>query len=303
MFDVSHLPNVNNGADIQVFKTPGVFPWYKPRGKSLITMLLIGGGGGGGGGFAGAAATARSGGGGGSSGIAKLSIPAAFLPEILFCQVGLGGLGGDANIGGAAGDFSAVTLNPNNKTDAPLRVVFSGSGTTSGGGAGTAAAAGAAGGAGAAPATGITLAQIGSLVGNSGQAGSAGGAPTGSSPAAIVGFTTGTMGGCGGAGLGTTATEYAGGGISAAAPFLAVPGGILGGGRGVDGYERNFSPLYLPTLFQASIAGTGGGSSNAGVGGNGGNGGIGSGGGGGGAGVTAGRGGNGGNGMIMIVSV
>ena len=88
--------------------------WVKPRGVSMVYITCIGSGSGGGGGMTGATATVRGGGGGGASGaIARLIIPARFLPDTLYLQVGVGGAGGAAAGAGGAGNRSFVSVAPN----------------------------------------------------------------------------------------------------------------------------------------------------------------------------------------------
>jgi hypothetical protein len=102
-------------------------------------------------------------------------------------------------------------------------------------------------------------------------------------------------GGAGGASTPAANTNFAGGGITAAGIFKAVPGGLATGGNG--------SPGYLNRKPFCSIGASGGGSNGAsGVGGVGGAGALGSGGGAGGSGVTGGVGGRGGNGYALIIT-
>ena len=115
MFDTSHLPNLRNGADVQVFRAggPGDWQtWVKPRGKSMVWIFCLGAGGGGGGGFSGAAATARGGGGGGGSGgQTSLVLAADLLPDQCFVHTGAGGDGGaGSGVAGAVGQRSIVSV-------------------------------------------------------------------------------------------------------------------------------------------------------------------------------------------------
>src|SRR6185295_2226212 len=84
--------------------------WEKPRGVSMVAILLIGGGGGGGGGLTGATTTARGGGAGGAcSSLAFHIFPAFCLPDILKVSVGAGGAGGSGTgVAGGAGTNSYV---------------------------------------------------------------------------------------------------------------------------------------------------------------------------------------------------
>lgn len=299
MFDFSHLPNTANGADIQVLRAPGQFQtWTKPRGKSRIEILAIGSGAGGGGGFSGASATARGGGGGGgAAGFANISMPASAVPDILYCFVASGGLGGNPGVVGVAGANSFVSTRP--FFGPAINVLTSHNAGPGGGGAGTAAAAGAAG-TGATVISRYPLSGAGSFDSTGGLNGSAGGAQTGAAGAATS-ITYIVNGGAGGAGVGTANANFAGGALAGNEWVPALAGGLAGGGRGNDGFEISTGGILMP-LTLVSAAGTGGGSNGTGTGGDGGNGGLGSGGGGGGAGVTGGRGGNGGHGAVIIMS-
>lgn len=277
--------------------------WQKPLGRTMLNIFALSGGGGGGGGFAAAAASARGGGGGGgSSGTMRITIPLAFIPDVLYIQAGFGGAG-VRSAGGTAGSgaLSYVSVSPS--TVAMDVLCISGAAAPTGGGTGTAAAVGAAGVGGTIPTLALSvlghaLGIVGLLI--AGQVGFAGGAIAGAVGGAGSFAQTGvcTMGGTGGAG--TTAADFAGGLITAIAgsfisdmrPQNATAGSITGS-----------SGIYLPKPFW-SYCGMGGGASNAGEGGNGGNGGPGSGGGGGGGGIAGGGlnggGGDGGPGMVVM---
>lgn len=308
MLDFSHLPGAGFG-DTQVFTVPSTVTnlqwhtWLKPRGKSMLFALVIGGGGGGGGGFTRAAAAAGGGGGGGgSSGVSRMLIPLAFVPDRLYVQVGAGGSGVGSG-GGTAGSglLSHVAVHPDN-TQALNLLISSGAAAATGGGTGTGAAVGAAGVAATiATIAGNPLSGIGMGQGHyiAGQAGQAGGAVAGAigPPAAFPVTGINTMGGPGGAG--TTSADFAGGIITAIANVYLSDIRPQGAAAG----SNNASGGYLvgpPSGPFWSFCGLGGSSSNAGVGGAGGNGGPGSGGGGGGAGTTGGRGGDGGGGIVLL---
>jgi len=277
--------------------------WQKPRGKSMLTMLILGGGAGGGGGFAADAGAARGGGGsGGSSSTLRVTIPLIFLPDTLYIQVGAGGTGRRSGEGVAgSGILSYVCIAPSITT---IDVVAaSGQGLPVGGGTGTGAAAGALGNAGAVPVISVMpLVGLGIWQATAGQAGVAGGAHTGAVGGAIAFPTTGlvTMGGTGGAG--TTSLDFAGGLIT------AVAGTLISDSRPINAEAGSFSGSggYLNQRPFWSYSGMSGGSSNTLVGGNGGKGGPGSGGGGGGGGIEGagvdGRGGDGGDGMIVLIA-
>jgi hypothetical protein len=100
MLDLNHLPKLQTG-NIDYFlgetdKNAGAWKiWEKPRGINMIQITCIGGGAGGGGGVSNTNNGARGGGAGGSSGgFTTLSIPAIFLPDILYVSAGGPGSGG-----------------------------------------------------------------------------------------------------------------------------------------------------------------------------------------------------------------
>src|ERR1041385_4783253 len=118
MFDALNLPGRPN-ADLQQFTRPCTAhntqweTWRKPRGVSMCQVITIGGGGGGGGGFSGASGTARGGGGGGgSSSMTVLTIASIWLPDVLYVQVGAGGIGGGPGLAGTDGMTSFVSISP-----------------------------------------------------------------------------------------------------------------------------------------------------------------------------------------------
>jgi hypothetical protein len=309
MFDVSHLPNVQSGADVQVFKTPGNwFTWVKPRGKSKIFIWALGSGSGGGGGRSGAAASARGGGGAGATGsIVKGEFPAQLIPDLLFCYVPQGGVGGGPDQAGGAGQAAEVWNTPPQAgiTQTYRRLIVTASTVPTGGSAGLATAGGA-GGAIAVQNTAVINnvgAQLSNATFNVATAGVAGGAHTGAVGASVSGAVLLSSGAGGG---GVTTTDFAGGGMqgsaySQAGYIILQAGGAADGGNGLDGYEITSGGIHMP-IPVLSFGGTGGGSNNDGLGGAGGRGGLGSGGGGGGGGVTGGRGGDGGHGLVVIIS-
>lgn len=293
-----HLPALQQ-ADVQLFLSNNLNinwqTWVKPRGVTMCSMMALSGGGGGGGGFSRVAGNPGGGGGGGPSGsYARLVMPAYFLPDELYLQVGAGGLGSTG--AGAGGTASWICYGRSQVI--PNVVLFSGANTT-GGGAGGAGGAGAGGGAPGAPSI-VAPATLGQWFGTAGAAGTNGGTHTGAIGVANTAIwnTIPVSGGAGGAGC--TITDFAGGAITLqgtpdfAAQSLAggtAAGANVSGNAGIQLWQ----PFYM-------TGGSGGGSNNSGQAGNGGKGGIGCGGGGGGAGTTGGRGGDGGNGMVLIVS-
>ena len=86
MLDTFGFPTPQ-GANYQEFYGGGtVRDWVKPRGASMVRMLIIAGGGGGG-----AGSTTVGGGGGGSGGITQWIGPAIFIPDVLRISIGAGG--------------------------------------------------------------------------------------------------------------------------------------------------------------------------------------------------------------------
>lgn len=303
MLDFSHLPT-STKADVQVFN--GTAPtsgggwqtWVKPRGASMLHILCIGAGGNGGNGAVGAASTAAGGGGGGSGVQNALVIPAALLPETLYCSIAQG-----------AGAITYLMIEPvtANTSSCILRAGAGGNGGNAAG-----ATAGAAGAAGTVSAISAQpLAGLGFYTLLAGQAGIVGSA-TGNG-AALTLPTTGLLitGGTGGGGLPASGTGNFGGSFTVAGTFPPHSGGVSAGattnpaGNGSNGFDRVINGLSY------SYGGTGGGTTHAAatgaglVAGNGGAGGIGCGGGGGGGGFTGstqGLGGRGGPGQIIITA-
>jgi len=303
MLDVFHTPPRKRNR-IWIFNRPSTvtnlqwLTWINPGGITQLDIVCIGGGGGGGGGFSAAAGLARGGGGsGGSSGVSRVTLPALYLPDTLYIQVGAGGAGGAAGAAGSAGVLSYVAIAPN--TTASNVVVLSGAAGATGGGGGTGAAGGAAGAA-------STVAVIGSMplagLGNFdlivGQAGVAGGSQAGANGTAITIPTTSTLCQGGSGGAGTTSADFAGGACTAIAnSYLSEqrPATPAAGSNNGSAGPQLWKPFF-------SFGGLGGSASNAGVGGFGGNGAAGAGGGGGGGGTTGGSGGAGGAGLVLIIA-
>lgn len=288
------------GVNAQGYQT-----WQKPRGISMVSFTTVGGGGGGGGGFTRTAGSAGGGGGSGAcSGIARFQCPAVLVPDILYVQVGHGGMGGAASGAGTAGTNSFVLTA---KTAVlPNILCYSGVNAPGGGGAGTGAAGGAAG---TVPTIAVTQPPNtwGQWFATVGLVGVAGGAQTGAVGVDVTAWAALPMS-PGASGAGCTTTDFAGGQQTATALldigsqgyFPTGAGNVVKGGTaagtGVDGGGgiRRVAPFF-------NTGGSGGGSNNSGQAGHGGNGGYGCGGGGGGAGTTGGRGGNGGPGIVIIV--
>jgi hypothetical protein len=97
-----------------------VFTWVKPRGASMVRMLLIGGGAGGRPGTTGA-----GGAGGGSGAITSWIGPAIFIPDTLRVFVGGGGISGGSGV--------ATVVQYINGTGAAYNLITANAGTASGG--------------------------------------------------------------------------------------------------------------------------------------------------------------------------
>lgn len=232
----------------------------------MASIFLAGAGGGGGSG-----AGAGGGGGGASGGIASLTIPINFLPDVLWITVGAGGAGGSAS-NGSTGGITFIRSDPD-----PTAIAFLSTLTVAAGGVSTGA-----GGVATPIVTPVTTCSWGVFSSIAMPAGAAGGAA--SNPGASVTWGSGGAmftGGAGGCGFGGSA----GGGVTGAGPFPSIAGITTAAANGFTGINLG---LYS--------CGGGGGMATSG---NGGNGGIAS-GGGGGAG-TGGLGGKGGDGIAIIV--
>lgn len=287
-YDLFHLPQPPY---TQVYNSRGTYTWNKPHGITMVSFFVVGGGGGGGlGGVASTTIGVAGGGGGGGGGVAKLIIPAIFIPESLFINVGAGGTSSTA--GGSS--FIDIANGANVFT---TRII-----TANGGGAGGNANVGTAGIAGVgATATLVSSAiylNLGMFTAINGGNGGAGSLQTTAS--AVGNTTTLTGGGSGGAGMDSSVT-------------FGTPGTITGNGTILPSVPPNpravtltgVGGVYSMSPFQSY----GGGGAHAGIrvagtpGGAGGNGVYGSGGGGGGGGRTAAAaapGGNGGDGFVII---
>ena len=289
--------------DVQWFKTAGSFTWRKRPGISMVYMLSHGGAGGGGNGAVGAAGSAAGGGGGGSAGQSILQIPAYFLPDVLYIQVGAGG------VSVTAGATTKVQAIQGAGTYEVYQAAF-------GGGAGGSASGGTAGTAGAnAIASGISsnvFAGIGMALYISGQVGVAGG--TTGNGVSITGPTTGlyVSSGAGGGGVPAAGNGGNGGDVNPNATliFPSIIGGAGSSSATVPGAPGTSGRGGMRFKIPVNFGGSGGGGSNSAAittglfGGDGGMGGPGSGGGGGGgcfSGGVAGVGGRGGDGQVLII--
>jgi hypothetical protein len=240
----------------------GKHVWYKPPGCKMVAIWVCGGGGGGKTGTGN-----QGGGGGGPGGLAKIMMPAQFVPDDILFDIGSGGAST------VAGSTTLLTRNKDTFFTA--------------GAGGSGAASGTGGTAGAAATTFWTDAGLHLAV--AGPAGGAGGNAV--NGAHVSGFVI-----TGGGGGGGTSATCIGGDVSSVYDLPPVLGGGTGGSlKAQNGQNGRY---YLGNIFM-SFGGGGGGGSNAVGGGDGGYGGIGSGGGGGGF-PTGSVGGRGGDGFAFI---
>ena len=274
--------------------------WQKPPNCKFVSFFLIGGGAGGNGGTGTAGTNRAGGGGGGGSSITRGLYPAIVLPDILYIQVGLGGIGGSSSTLGTSGTLSYVCLEPITTNIADLLLASGGVAAANG------ATIGAGGNAGTIFSQASTIpGNLGLLTLTAGSNGSAGG--TGAVNGSSVTPTIITTGGAGGGGSSTANANGAGGSILATTVTQQITGGLAGAtteassGVFTQLPSIDTSSTILPMFF---TGGAGGGGNGAATGGRGGNGSYGSGGGGGGAGTAAsgGRGGDGGNGLVIITA-
>jgi hypothetical protein len=303
----------NNDSNVDIFTnisgtgTTAWQTWVKPKNAKFIQILAIGGGGGGGAGWSASFNSGGGGGGGGAGGVILGLYPANVLPNILYIQVGAGGIGGKIRgEAGTSGTGTAVSTGPT--TDSVLRIIFASVGTFGNGGTGSIAGA-AGGGAGTFADTAFSKLGINSYYGGSG--GGIGGAvtPTAGGSITIAGIVTG---GAGGGALNNSSTGSNGGSITGAG---LVP--LISGSTTIAGFVPDASSGYsslpsinssnrVPMLFTGGAGGGANSSTSTGKGGGGGKGAYGGGGGGGGASnfsTTAnGTGGNGGDGLVIITS-
>jgi hypothetical protein len=264
--------------------------WTVPKNAKMLDILAIGSGGGGGRPSGG---VTNGGGGGSCSGLAKLLIPAIFLPSVLYILVPAGGRGSTtSNTGGSSGYPSMVATTPSTNTGFAPIIASGGTAGNPGGGGSTASGTP---GATAHPfISGLGL--FSQVTGIAGTSPGTGGAGTSTTTLNNHVLTPGT--GAGGRDVGNT-VGFPGGSITSSLfGFTStVTGGSASNRTGESGYR-------LPFPFGATGGAGATGNINDGVGGSpggrGGNGNIGCGGGGGGTGNPSGNGGNGGDGIVII---
>jgi hypothetical protein len=267
MLDTFGFPTPQ-GSNYQEFYGGGsTRDWLKPRGASMVRMLLIGAGGGGGGaGFG----TTNGCNGGGSAAVTQWIGPAIFIPDELRISLGAGGSGGTGTSSstinaGTAGGATTIVYQAKDGTGYTLL-------TANGGGAGG---------------TGTTNGTAGASTSNnffgasgifSSVAGQASDRTTNITASSTIFLTAGSAGQF-------TAATTAGRSLTPAYGYPTNTSPVSG--NGIGGY-------FLTQPIMLGCGGSGG--SSGGPGGNGGRGGIGCGGGGGGRAFTSGSGGNGGRG-------
>ena len=301
--DYNHIND--NSLKNQVFYFAGTNAWQtwiKPPNCKFVNFFLVGGGAGGRGGATGAASTRSGGNGGGSAAYAYITVPAFTLPDMLYIQVGGGGVGGASGNGaGGVGGLSYVCSIPDITT--PYNILMKsgtlGAGTTLSQNGGTVIVA-----------ADIILGQVGLVSAYAGQVGGLGG----SSSAAATNVTPSGIpftGGAGGAGCSSVGTLGTSASVLGILDFPTISGGTntavqsATANPGNNGYatrENFIGPNFNAPMFFSGGAGGGAASQTLGVGGKGGDGSFGCGGGGGGAGgnSTAGIGGRGGDGFVMV---
>ena len=307
MIDVFNLPSLTENSKVFFANGSSWQVWNKPSNCKFVYIFSLGGGGGGGGCRTGAVNTATGGGGGGSSAIAISLFIANLLPDNLYIQVGLGGIGGIASVGGNSGTLSYISTQPN--TTALNILMQNGSAGAGAGNAGTSSVAGVGGVGGTAwvynP---FVFGNLGLVTTNIGQAGVIGGAT--SSNGTNITPTLCVTGGAGGGGVSSSSpgASHLGGNIIGSGFLNTIVGGVndvtdnsVNGNNGYQSLNSILTSCNMPMFF---TGGAGGGACNtsARIGGAGGSGAYGSGGGGGGGSYNAlgGAGGNGGDGLVLI---
>lgn len=252
--------------------------WTKPKGCTLVRVLMQGPGGGGGSGRKGTTITQCCGGGGGASGnVIDLTFLASDLPDEIPVYVPAGGAGGAAV---TASDTSGNSVSfggqgaygPNTCFGAPIlsgsNLVILGARSGFGGSGGTAASG--AGGATAGYGYNLAIGVTGGAANTSGTAGAAG-ASNALGPAsggAGGGLTSGNAHSAGGAGGQCISYQTGAGGEAFGAAGTAGGGNGGNGGNGLTAfllYSSTANPGQLPSgLLMPGSGGGGGGSANSG---------------------------------------
>jgi hypothetical protein len=293
MIDLFNIPNSQE--NISIFYADGLSwqTWKKPRRCEYVWIMCIGGGGGGGSAnVTGEGGSAAGGTGGASGAVTRVLFNSSQIPDILYIQVGTGGLGGTGSGNGSPGNKSWVGVLPN--TTSTNIIVTSGTAAATNGTSDGNLSVGE-------TAATTTVANFMSLGNFSSTAGVSGIGQQNVNPLTSEITTPGADGAS--SDSITIANGYS---INSSSISPQIIGGIGSntspGGNGANGIT-SWKPFF-------STGGAGGGNSvddgtgNGLEGGNGGNGGIGSGGGGAGAGFANnyGKGGNGGDGLVIIIS-
>ena len=272
---------VDGSQQRQVFFANGVnsyHTWNKPSNCQFVHFFVLGGGGGGGGGQGSAAGNARRGGGsGGAAGGTVSLIPSAYLPDMIYIQVGSGGsngIGGTTNSNGGAGTLSYIMVSPDTSKTAANVIIQSGDAAAGGGNSGV--NSGTAGIAGTIWSfTSNIFNDIGLMSPFAGQAGVLGQISPVPTSISISGITSG---GAAGAGM-IGSTAQAGGSVNAGGYIPTMLGGPAGGsassttaGGNGSGAFMTFNPNSVGYSSGQLIftGGAGGGGSDGGVGGSGG---------------------------------
>ena len=264
--------------------------WVKPTQYNNFIFYVCGAGGGGSSGTGTGGGTARGGGAGGGGGqLTILNAPSYLLPEVLYINVGKGGLGAQTTgTLGAAGGTTYLCYYPNTQAANIIAQGNGANGTANAASAGTGANAGA----GIAPTINQTIFSVSAMYGSQGGNG-ASASTSGANGNDFTSTVSCIYGGAGGGSVGTDNVAYNGGGFPATSLYPRVDGGIGSRNSGCGGF-------LLKKPF-TSIGGSGGASNDSvGAAGTGGNGSWGSGGGGGGGGLLS-KGGNGGDGFVIII--
>lgn len=287
MLDLSHIPNGQQ--DIQIFNANGGTwqTWSKPKKCNYVYIICIGGGGGG---AAGATVNNSSAGGGASGAITRILYNAQQLSDVLYVQVGLGGVGGlNSGALGANGTRSSVALQPT--VLAQNLVAISGAAGAIGGSSASAGET-------ASTQATATFYTLGNFISTAGRANNTSGSLD------IIPLTSQiTCPGAAGGRFSSVPSISDAGSILSTTYSPLIPLGISSSASGVNGTNGGDGVTIWKPFF--STGGAGGGASVTASGGRGGDGGIGSGGGGGGAGATlaqGGSGGKGGDGLVIIIS-
>lgn len=292
MLDLSHIPNSQQ--DIQIFNANGSAwqTWRKPKKCNYVYIMCIGGGGGG---AAGATVNNNSAGGGASGAITRILYNAQQLSDILYVEVGLGGVGGLSNgVSGTNGIRSRVALQPTTAVVAQNLVAISGAAGAIGGTTGGTTSAGET----VSTQGTATFYTLGNFISTAGRVNSVTGLLDITSLTSQI-----TSPGAAGGRFNSTPVISNAGSILSTTYSPLIPSGISSSAAGVNGTDGGDGVTIWKPFF--SVGGAGGGASVTASGGKGGDGGIGSGGGGGGAGATlaqGGSGGKGGNGLVIIIS-